>query len=182
MSRKYKFKNPQGIYFVSFAVVYWIDIFTRREYKDIIIESLKFCQINKGLRIHAWCIMSSHLHLIISSENNDLPNILRDFKSYTSGTIRKAIIENQQESRKEWVLWMFKRAGEKNCNNNDFQFWQQHNNPIELFSEPVLMQKLTYLHNNPVEEGFVEHAEDYLYSSAKDYAGLKGLLEIIKIE
>ncbi len=181
MSRKYKINNNEGIYFVSFAVVYWIDVFIRRDYKDIFVESLRYCQKNKDLRIHAWCIMTSHVHLIISSENKELSGILRDLKSFTSTRIKKAILENPSESRKEWMIWMMKRAGIKNSNNEEFQFWQQNNHPIELFSPMVTKQKLDYIHNNPVIEGFVENAEEYLYSSAKDYADNKGLLDICKI-
>ncbi len=85
MSEKYKFNDPDGIYFVTLTIVFWIDLFTRRDYKDMIIESLKFCQCTKGLKIHAWCIMSSHIHLIISrSGQTSLSEILRDFKKYTS--------------------------------------------------------------------------------------------------
>jgi REP element-mobilizing transposase RayT len=61
MSRNYKFHNPEGLYFVSFAVVGWLDVFTRNEYKDLIVESLEFCQQSKGMEIHAWCIMTNHV-------------------------------------------------------------------------------------------------------------------------
>ncbi len=182
MSRKYKIYNSEGLYFVSFAVVYWIDVFIRPEYKEIMVESLQYCQKNKGLRIHAWCLMTSHVHLIISSEGNKLQDVLRDIKSYTSTQLRKSIQEHPQESRKEWMLWMFERAGKKNSNNNEFQFWQQHNKPIELFTNKVIEQKLEYIHMNPVKEGFVERPEEYKFCSAKDYAGQKGLLDIHKIE
>ena len=62
MSRNYKFNNPEGVYFVSFAVVEWIDVFTRNEYKDILLDSLRYCQQEKGMEIYAWCIMSNHVH------------------------------------------------------------------------------------------------------------------------
>ena len=182
MSRKYKIRNDEGIYFISFSVVYWIDVFIRNEYKNIFIESLKFCQKNKGLRVHAWVIMTSHVHLIVSSEKDKLEGIIRDFKSFTSRKIKEAIKENIQESRREWIIWMMERAGKQNKNNKGWQFWQQHNKPIELWDTYMLEQKLNYLHQNPVENGFVINAEDYLYSSAIDYADGKGLLEITKIE
>ena len=182
MSRKYKIRNDEGIYFISFSVVYWIDVFIRNEYKNIFIESLKFCQKNKGLRVHAWVIMTSRVHLIVSSEKDKLEGIIRDFKSFTSRKIKEAIKENIQESRREWIIWMMERAGKQNKNNKGWQFWQQHNKPIELWDTYMLEQKLNYLHQNPVENGFVINAEDYLYSSAIDYADGKGLLEITKIE
>jgi len=157
-------------------------VFIRREYKDILIESLRYCQENKGLKIHAWVIMTSHVHLIIRSEGKLLQDILRDLKSYTSTKLRNVIQENSQESRKEWMIWMMQRAGKKNSNNTDFQFWQQHNQPIELFTNKVIQQKLDYIHNNPIVEGFVERPEEYVYSSAKDYAGTKGLLNLYLIK
>ena len=178
MSRKYKFHNPEGLYFISFAVIDWIDVFIRREYVEILIESLNYCKENKGLQIHAWCAMTSHVHLIISSKGNTLPDIVRDFKSFTSNQLKKAIKENPQESRKEWILNMMEAAGRANGNNHGFQFWQQHNKPIELITNKVIEQKLEYIHFNPVEAGIVENEFDYLYSSARDYSGIRGLIEV----
>jgi REP element-mobilizing transposase RayT len=179
MSRAYKIKNKEGIYFVSFATVGWIDVFTRRIYKDILIDSLKYCQEEKGLILFAWCIMSNHVHLIAKAkEGFELSGILRDLKKFTSKKIIEAINENVQESRKEWMLSMFKNAGAYNVNNKNYQFWKQDNKPIELWSNEVLDQKLDYVHNNPIEEGIVEKPEDYIYSSARDYAGVRGLLQI----
>jgi hypothetical protein len=120
--------------------------------------------------------------MIISSENNKLEEIVRDLKSFTSRKIKNAIIENPQESRKQWMLWMMERAGSKNKNNNKFQFWQQNNQPLELDNNKIRQQKIEYLHNNPVNEGFVFRPEDYIYSSAADYSGIKGLLDIALIK
>ena len=99
MSRNYKFHNPEGVYFVSFAVVEWIDVFTRNEYKDILLESLGFCQKNKGLEIFAWCIMTNHMHLVFRSVGENKPeDLLGDFKRFTSNAIVHAIIDNPKES------------------------------------------------------------------------------------
>ena len=182
MSRKYKFRDPESLYFISFATVYWIDVFIRNEYKNILLESWKYCQKEKGLDIYAWIIMTSHVHMIIGSKTNKLENIVRDMKSYTSGQLKESITNNIHESRREWILWMMERAGTKNSNNSKFQFWQQHNKPIELFDNKIMEQKLDYLHNNPVVEGIVEKPEDYILSSARDYAGIKGFLDIALIE
>ncbi|MDI5898951.1 REP-associated tyrosine transposase [Flavobacterium yafengii] len=169
MSRKYKFAEKSGAYFISFAVVNWIDVFTRDNYFWCIIESLDFCRKNKGMEIYGYCIMPSHIHLIFRSSLNDPSGLIRDFKGYTSKKIVKTIEENPQESRKEWMLWMFERAGKKNSNVANRQFWQQHNNPIEIWSLNVFEQKLDYIHNNPVETGFVTDAVDWKYSSARNY-------------
>lgn len=176
----YKIRNLEGIHFVTFAVVGWVDVFTRKEYRDIVIDSLKYCQKEKGLVLYSWCLMSNHIHLVVRAINNDTSDILRDFKKFTSNQIIKAITENEKESRREWMLRIFKNAGELNSRNTNYQFWRQDNQPKELFSEKFTNQKLDYIHNNPVEAGIVEKAEEYLYSSARDYYNGKncGLLQI----
>ena len=165
-------------YFISYAIVYWLDVFIREEYKQIWIDSIKYCQQNKGLEVFGWCLMSSHAHMIIRSEHQALEDIVRDFKKHTSLQIRQAIENNPQESRKEWLLWMLKRAAGKNSNNTAFQFWQQHNHPIELNSNEKFLQKLTYIHNNPVAAGFVKQPQDWIYSSANGYENNTGLLKL----
>jgi len=178
MSRKYKFYNKEGLYFVSFATVYWIDIFVREIYFDAIIQSLDHCRKNKGMEIYAYCIMTSHIHLIFRAKESNPSDLIKSFKTHTSKELQKLISGNNQESRREWLLWVMKRAGAKNSNVKNRQFWQQHNKPIELWSPSVIDQKLDYIHKNPVEAGFVLEPEHWKYSSANDYAGGKGLLEI----
>ena len=170
--------DQSKLYFVSFATVHWIDIFTRELYRTILIDSLKFCQQKKGLEIFSWCIMTNHVHLIIGTSGSKMEDILRDFKSFTSRELKEEIKNNNQESRKEWIVWMMERAGKLNNQNNNWQLWQQHNKPIELFTFAVIKQKLDYIHNNPVEAGFVANAADWIYSSAIDYADGKGLIDI----
>jgi len=133
---------------------------------------------NKGMELYGWCIMTSHIHMIIGSHGDKLEKIMQNMKRHTSEMLHKTIMNHKGESRKEWMLWLMERAGKKNSNNGDFQLWQQNNNPIELFNLKIAWQKLDYIHNNPVKAGIVEKAEDYLYSSARNYIGMKGLIEI----
>ena len=179
MSRNYKFHNPEGLYFISFAVVFWIDVFVRRIYFDCIVENLNKCIDNKGMEIYAWCIMPSHIHLVFKSNIQKPDELMRDFKSYTSKQLIALIEDNMLESRCEWLLNSFKKAASANSNNTKNQFWQQDNHPIELWSPAVIQQKIDYTYNNPVEAGFVEIASEYLYSSARDYCGVKGLVKIV---
>jgi putative transposase len=130
------------------------------------------------MEIYAYCIMTSHVHLIFRAKESNLGDILRDFKSFTSKQFQKNIEENVQESRKEWLLWMMEKAGSQNSNIKKRQFWQQHNKPIELWSSEVIDQKVNYIHMNPVVSGFVSEPEHWKYSSAIDYSGGKGPLEI----
>ena len=178
MSRKYKFNDPNGIYFVSFATINWIDVFVRELYLKQIIVSLDFCIKNKGMIIYAWWIMPSHIHLIFRASFSDPGEILKSFKVYTSKCLQNSIASNINESRKEWLLRMMEKAAAKNSNVKHRQFWQQHNHPFELFSNKVKQQKLEYIHKNPIQAGFVSEAYHWKYSSAIDYAGGKGLLKI----
>ena len=182
MSGGYKFRDQDELYLISFAVVNWIDLFIRNEYRQIMLDSWKHCQSNKGLEIYGWCIMTSHVHMIIGTQGDKLENIMRDMKKHTSVTLKEAIKLHPGESRREWMLWMMERAGKKNSQNTNFQLWQQDNHPIELFDHKILHQKLDYIHYNPVVAGIVEKPEDYLYSSARDYCGLPGLIDIIFVD
>ena len=104
MSRKYKFHNKEGVYFVSFATVYWIDVFTREKYFTILAESVSYCRKNKGMEVYAYCFMPNHVHLIFRDANENPTLLLRDFKKYTAKKVIEAIENNQQESRREWLL------------------------------------------------------------------------------
>jgi len=178
--RGYLIKDQYAIHFITFSVVEWIDVFSRKDYADIVVDSLRYCRANKGLRVHAWCIMSNHVHLIVSTtESYQLSGVLRDFKKFTSVSILKAISENNRESRKNWMLWIFRKAGEKNNRNKDFQFWQQDNHPIQCDINEILETRLQYLHENPVRANMVRREQDYVYSSGIDYyTDGKGLIEI----
>ena len=96
----YKIRNQAAIHFVTFAVSEWVDVFTRKEYRDIVLESIRFFQKEKGLLLHSWCIMSNHFHLIVSAKNENLSDVLRDFKKFTSKQVISAIENNPKESRK----------------------------------------------------------------------------------
>lgn len=169
MSRNYKFYNKAGLYFVSFATVNWIDVFTRLLYFDVLVDSVSYCRAEKGLELYCYCFIPSHVHFIFRSSKNEPSELLRDFKRHTSKKVIEVIENNPQESRKEWLLWMFERAGKKNATTSKYQFWQHHNKPIELWSEKVIKQKINYIHNNPVMSGFVLNPEDWKYSSARNY-------------
>ncbi len=170
MATRYRFGDSSIPHFITFATVNWIDVFSRECYNEIVVESLKFCIAEKGLNLHAWIIMSNHVHLIATAkEGFELVNIIRDLKKYTSKMIIAEIERNLQESRKNWMIWMFKRAGAQNSNNKIYQFWQQDNHPIELSTNDMIEKRVYYLHENPVKAGIVTEAQHYKYSSAVDY-------------
>ena len=101
MSEKYKVHDQDSPHFVTFAVESWVDVFTRQLYKDIVLDSLRFCQKEKGLIIYAWCLMTNHIHLIVGRNGTEtIGSIIRDFKKYTAVHICRAIANNPSESRK----------------------------------------------------------------------------------
>ncbi len=171
----------RNVYFLTLTVVDWVDVFTRYDYREIIVNSLKYCQQEKGLEIYAWCLMTNHLHLVASAKETEkysLPDILRDFKKFTN----KAIVEKIKEipeSRRLWLLDRFEFAGRYNHKIKFYKFWQDGNEAKEINTPEFMQQKLNYVHMNPVRAGWVGEAQHYLYSSAIDYAGGKGMIDII---
>ncbi len=179
MKEGYVIREQGRVHFITITVVDWIDVFTRIEYFDIITDSLAYCRKNKGMVIFGYCIMPNHIHLIFRSRDGKPSELIRDFKGFTSKKMLNAIKGNLRESRREWMLWMFKKAGSKRSNVTEYQFWQQDNHPIEIWSLKVFEQKLNYTHNNPVKAGFVMEPWEWKYSSARNYCDdYDGVLKI----
>jgi len=152
------------------TIVEWVDIFSRKEQRDIIINSLSYCIKSKGLNVYAYCIMTNHIHLIVNcNEPFELKDTIRDFKKFTSKQIISEI-KNGTESRKEWLLTIFRKAGSDDPKNKTYKVWKSGNHAIELYSEKFTWEKVNYIHQNPVRAGWVSNQEDWLYSSAPNYA------------
>ena len=184
MSTKYKFTDKEGIYFTTSTIAGWVDVFTRDIYREILLDSIRFCQTNQGLVIHAWVLMTNHLHLVCSCKpNNDLALVLRNMKSFTAMKLIDAIINNQTESRRENMLNVFESEGKKSSSNFRYKLWEHENHPILLDSVFVYNQRLNYLHWNPVTAGFVTEPWHWKLSSATDYfTKEKGMLDIVILE
>ena len=182
MSTKYKARTIGEAYFITITIVGWIDVFTRLGQKDILINALKHCQKERGLEIYAYCIMSSHIHMLCkASEKEPLSNVMRDFKKYTSKKIIQRILE-YPESRREWMLAYFKKSCAYLKRKQYYKVWQNGYHAEHIYSNSFIKQKMNYIHNNPVTEKIVAQPEDYVYSSARNYAELDSELEIIKLE
>ena len=180
MFRKgYVIRDQQAIYYMTFTVVGWIDVFTRQQYRDLMIASLKYCQQKKGLHLHAYVIMSNHVHLIASvDEGFTLSEFVRDSKKFVAKRILDDISTNNQESRREWMLHQFKYYASRHSRNENYQLWEHENHFVELFSPAFMQQKIDYIHQNPVRAGLVYRAEDYVYSSASNYADIDGIIYV----
>lgn len=173
MAFAYRVRDEGAVYFVTFTVHQWVDVFSRPCYRQILLDSLRYCQQHKGLDIFAWVLMSNHIHLIIRSRHESLIATIRDLKKFTAKKIVHAIESNQHESRKAWLL-MTLRYCEK------IWFWEEGYHGEEIYTPEFFETKLNYIHQNPVRNGLVEKPEDYLLSSAGDYLGVrKGALDLV---
>jgi len=169
----YRIVDQYATYFLTFVVVGWVDLFTRKECRQILVDSLRYCQENKGLILYSFVIMSNHMHLIAAAkeETSGLSSIIRDYKRATSKAILNWIHDNNKESRRDWLDLIFRYHGKYNSNNEVFQVWKQHSRPMVCLKPYFTLQKLNYIHNNPVKAGIVDNPCDYKYSSARNYAG-----------
>lgn len=174
----YKIREQSATHFLTFSVVGWIDIFSRQRYRDIILDSFRYCQKCKGLRVTAWVIMTNHIHTIWTTEGHQISDVIRDFKTFTSKAITRSI-EEEPESRKSWLLHMFRFHANRTNKNDRFKVWTSSNHPEEIYSHSFLLSKINYIHQNPVRAGIVREPSHYLYSSAVDYEESgPGLLKI----
>ena len=108
MGEAYQIKNQQALFFLTFQVVGWADVFSRQIYRDIMLESLEYSRKNKDLELFAYVIMTNHVHAIMRSKKGDLSGLVRDIKKFTSKQILNEISKNPKESRKEWLGMIFR--------------------------------------------------------------------------
>jgi REP element-mobilizing transposase RayT len=176
---RYTITDQNAIHFLTFTVVEWIDVFTRPEYKYIIADSLNYCVKEKGLECYAWVLMSNHMHTVVRTKPPfRLSDVIRDFKKFTS----KKIVSTMQEipeSRREWLLNKFAYWAHSTGRAQEYKLWQDSNHAICLDGGKRLSERINYTHQNPVKQLIVSRAEDYLFSSACDYCGIKGLVDVV---
>lgn len=173
----FKIREQSAPHFLTFTVEGWIDIFTRQVYRDIILESMHYCRMHKGLSVGAYVVMSNHMHVIWTAKNNNLSDIVRDFKTYTSKAIIKAMNE-VNESRRDWLDYMFKFFGNTSNKNDVYKVWTNNNHPEIITSGKFFLTKLNYIHQNPVRAQLVGRPEDYIYSSASNYIIGNGIFSV----
>jgi putative transposase len=176
MRSRYKIVELESAHFITCTIVAWLPVFTRPKYLDIITDSLTFCRQQKGLRLYAYVILDNHLHLIVSA--NDLSQGIRDFKRHTA----KEILAAASQENRQWLLKQFAFFKGVHKVKSQHQVWQEGVHPQAISSEDMLRQKLDYIHYNPVRLGLVDRPEDWRYSSARNYLGQDGVLEIDLIE
>ena len=175
--------EKQACYFLTFNTVDWVDIFIRPVYKQIIVHSLNHFIDQKGVTVYSWCLMTNHLHLMIQPrENCSVAEVEKDFKTFTTNKILQAI-DTEPEVRKKWMLERFENIGNVLGFLKKFHLWQTCSNPVfmDLNKKDIILEMAEYIHNNPVRDRIVDTPCDYLYSSARDYSGMQGLVNVTKL-
>ncbi len=179
MSAAYKIHDQYKVYFVTLTITKWIDVLKENNQKRMVIESLRYCQNNKGLVIFSYCIMSNHIHLICQAGGEmGLSYILRDFRRFTAGKILR-YASSLSERKSNDILNAFIEEARNLKGKQKYKIWQQGYRAIEISSNAFLDQKIEYIHQNPVRAGLVNKPEDYLFSSARNYAERDGLLDVV---
>ncbi|HNQ67356.1 MAG TPA: transposase [Bacteroidales bacterium] len=176
MSEYYKAHDDTKAYFITSTVVNWEKVFIEEKYINILIDSIRFCQNHKGMELYAYCLMPTHFHIIARGNDIRISNIMRDMKKFTSVKIIK---EMELSGDKNKMLTVFRNEGLRIRRNWKYKFWQDGFHPIEISTEKIFKQKLNYIHLNPVDAGFVSYATEYKFSSARNYSGMCGVLDII---
>jgi putative transposase len=179
MDKPFRISDQNAMQFLTLTVIDWIDVFTRKEYKLEVVDGLNYCIENKSLELYAWCLMSNHLHrLCRAKEPARLSDIMRDFKRHVAQRILESLETESIESRAHWILNQFKFRGNISPRVKNYRFWVDGFHPIEIVSAKFFEQKLHYIHQNPVRAMIIEEEQHYLFSSARDYAGIKGLVKV----
>ena len=169
----YKIHNPQAVHFLTDTVVNWMPVFTRPDTVNIILNSFSYLQQQHDVKLYGYVILENHLHWV--AQSNNLAKDVARFKSYTAKQILQ-YLELQKQHRLLKQLAFYKK---KYKNDRQYQFWQEGSHPQEIQDSKMLLQKLNYIHQNPVKRGYVDEPIDWRYSSARNYAGKKGLIDVL---
>ena len=168
---RYKIVDPKLPHFITCTVLHWIPVFTRPATVEIVLDSLRFL-MRDGFNVYAYVILENHLHLLVQSD--DLNRDIALFKSYTA----KQLIRYLSEQNIRQVLEQFAFYKKAHKGDRAYQFWQEGCHPEWIQNDEMMRQKIEYVHQNPVKRGYVDQAEHWRYSSARNYVGQSGLLDI----
>ena len=155
------------------TVLHWIPVFTRPETVNILLDSLRFLS-KEGLKVYAWVILENHCHFVLQS--GALDRDIARFKSWTAKNLIQYLADNNVRQILDQLAF-YKKAHK---NDRAYQFWQEGVHPELIQGEEMMRQKVEYIHQNPVKRGYVDEAVHWRYSSARDYTGTQGLLEVCR--
>ena len=171
---RYQFKELDKPYFLTLTICGWQPIFTQPETVQIILDSWKYLQQNSNFKLYGYVILENHIHLIAQSDN--IQTDLQRFKSYTA----RQIIDYLKVQKISLILQQLAFYKKAHKSESEYQLWQEGSHPQVIESEDILRQKLEYMHYNPVKRGYIDKPEHWRYSSARNYSGETGLVEIFR--
>jgi REP element-mobilizing transposase RayT len=163
MRSRYRINNENAAHFITSTVVEWLPVFTTAACCDILVRSFEYCRQHKGLRVHGWIILDNHFHAIVSGPN--LAETRRDLKKFTA----RQILDQLKLEGRQWLLNQLAYFCTAHKRESGYQVWQEGVHPQSITSDEMMLQKLEYLHNNPVKRGFVASPEHWVYSSAHEW-------------
>ncbi len=169
---RYRIFEEAFPYFLTCTTVAWLPVFSQPAFAETVLDSWRFLQRERSIRIHAYVILENHLHWIASGEG--LSQKLGQFKSFTARVILDAV----RDRRYATLLEELRYFKQRHKTDQDLQLWQEGNHPQQIQNDEMMWQKIEYIHNNPVRRGYVDDPTHWCYSSARTYAGQKGLIEI----
>ena len=170
---RYRIFETEYPYFLTTTIVGWLPVFTRPDAVDILYDSWRHCQRQRGLKIFGYVILENHLHLIASAP--DLSTVMQNFKSFTA----RSLIDLLKRRSSTGLLGQLEAHKLRHKADSDYQVWQEGNHPEQIRTEATMWQKLEYVHNNPVARGYVDDPLHWRYSSARNYAGSHGLIDVV---
>jgi REP element-mobilizing transposase RayT len=163
MRSRYKITQNDGLHFITSTTIEWIPVFTSDNQFKIFIDSVKFCQKHKNLKVYAYVILENHFHMIVSG--NNLSNTIQSLKRYTT----QQIIKLSEKQSKKWLLNQLSFYKKRHKIQSKNQLWQEGFHPELIFNDRMLIQKIEYIHYNPVKRGVVDRPEYWKYSSARNF-------------
>ncbi|MGE5479978.1 MAG: REP-associated tyrosine transposase [Chloroflexota bacterium] len=169
---RYKIFNNDFPYFLTITTVEWMPLFANKNLTQIVIDSLNFLVQNNRIELYGYVILENHLHLIAISEN--LTKEIANFKSYSA----RKIIEFLSELHYNELLKKLKFYKLSTRSDRLYQVWQEGNHPEQILSLEMMREKLDYIHNNPLRRGYVDDPLHWVYSSARNYNGCQGIIDI----
>ena len=170
---RYRIGETEYPYFLTCTVVGWLPVFTRPEAVQIVFDCWDFLRQNREFVLYGYVVLENHLHLIASAP--DLTNAMKSFKMFTA----KAILELLERHSAEMLLRQFRALKLRHKTRSEYQVWQEGSHPKQIANDEMMRQKLEYMHNNPVKRGYVDEAVQWRYSSARNYAGVQGLIDVV---
>ena len=169
---RYTITDPALPHFLTCTVVEWLPLFTRPALVEIVLDAWRYQQVHQGLQLYGYVVLENHLHFLAQSP--DLVKCVAGFKSFTA----RSIIDHLEHANAQSTLKRLRFAKRAHKVDRVYQVWQEGTHAEAVFSEPVMRQKLDYIHHNPVKRGYVDEEAHWRYSSARDYAGGVGLIPV----